>query len=203
MLARATTIEGDPGQIDEAADWIQQTLVPMGQDHPGSRGVLMVADRATGRSTTLTFWASHEALRVSEERARRLRVDGTTAFDAQVVDVNRFEVVVDERITGAAEHPGFARMTTMGGDPARVDDAVVLVREKIRPIALEMEGNRGLLSLVDRANGTGVTLTFWDTEAAMRATEATADEIRDDASATLEMAIASVDRCEVLVDERW
>jgi heme-degrading monooxygenase HmoA len=203
MLARATTIEGDPNQIDDAADWVQQTVVTMGQEQAGNRGVLMVADRTTGRSTTLTFWETHEALRTSEERARRLRAGGTAQFDAQVVDVNRFEIVLDDRSACTGESPGFARMTTMAGDPSRVDDSIVLVREKVRPVTLDIEGNRGLLSMVDRVHGTGVTLTFWESEAAMRASEATADEIRDDASATLEMAIVSVERCEVLVDERW
>jgi heme-degrading monooxygenase HmoA len=200
MFARATTFESDPEQFDDAAAWIRETVVARSAETPGHRGVLTVADRATGRSTTFTFWDSNEALRASEGRAQQLRTDGSTEFDGHVVDVNRYEVVLDER----ASHGGasFARMTTMAADPARVEDAIVYMREKVRPIALGLEGHRGLLYLVDRATGTGLTLTFWESEAAMRATEQTASGIRDDAAATLESDVAGVERCEVLVDER-
>ena len=41
-----------------------------------------------------------------------------------------------------------------------------------------MDGFRGLISLVDQAGGDAMTITLWESEDAMRATEAKADEMR-------------------------
>jgi heme-degrading monooxygenase HmoA len=201
MRVRATTLEGDPTQLDEAADWVRETVVPLGDDAPGHRGVLLVADRATGRSTTFTFWDSADDMRASEEHGQRLRAAGTSELDARVVDVNRYEILLDERHL-PSDALGYVRITTLRGDPARIDDALVYLREKVRPVADGLDGSRGMLALADRANGTDVTLTFWETAEAMRTSEDVADQLRGDAAATLEMDLADVQRYEVLIDER-
>lgn len=46
---------------------------------------------------TFTFWASDEAMRASEEAANQVRGDSSTALEMEVVGVDRYEVVIDER----------------------------------------------------------------------------------------------------------
>lgn len=41
-----------------------------------------------------------------------------------------------------------------------------------------LDGFRGVISLVDQAGGDAMTITLWESEDAMRCTEATADEMR-------------------------
>jgi heme-degrading monooxygenase HmoA len=96
----------------------------------------------------------------------------------------------------------FVRVSTLQGDPAMIDDATTYLREKIVPAARQLEGNRGVLSLVDRASGKGIHLTFWETEEAMRSSEEAANQMREDAASALEEDIVGVDRYEVVIDER-
>lgn len=202
MFARVTTFEGDPARIEEIATWLRDTAVPMGREQfEGYRGVMLVADRDTGKGKTLAFWDSEQALHASEEAASQLRDERNAAWGGIVVGVDRYEVVVDDRRQDGGTM--FARVTMMAGDPARVEDAVVYTREKVLPIARKLVGNRGMLSLVDRKAGTGMSLTFWNSMEAMQASEEAANRVRGDASATLDREIVGVDRFEVVLDERF
>ena len=96
----------------------------------------------------------------------------------------------------------FARVSTLQGDPARVDEATTHVRERVVSDARQLAGNRGMLAMVDRASGKMMSVTFWETEEAMRASEEAADRLRGDAAAALEEDIVGVDRYEVVLDER-
>jgi hypothetical protein len=63
----------------------------------------------------------------------------------------------------------FARLATFEGDPARVDDAIAMVRSEVEsdetPAGLE---GAKMLMLVDRASGKGIGITLFDSEEAMR-----------------------------------
>ena len=63
----------------------------------------------------------------------------------------------------------FARLATFEGDPARVDDAIAMVRSEVEsdqtPAGLE---GAKMLMLVDRASGRGIGITLFDSEEAMR-----------------------------------
>lgn len=62
----------------------------------------------------------------------------------------------------------YARVATFEGDPAKVDDAIAMVREEIAgetPPGLE---GAKMLMLVNRETGKGVGVTLFDSEEAMR-----------------------------------
>jgi heme-degrading monooxygenase HmoA len=63
-----------------------------------------------------------------------------------------------------------------------------------------LEGNRGGYLLIDRESSMALTVTMWETEAAMRASEMATNRMRSDAIDSLEGDILSVDRCEVAID---
>ena len=70
-----------------------------------------------------------------------------------------------------------ARATTYRGSPEDVQDAIVHYQEGI-PSIREISGNRGAFLFVDRSAGTGVGVTLWESEEAMRASRKRADELR-------------------------
>lgn len=72
----------------------------------------------------------------------------------------------------------YARSTTLRGDPKRVDEGIALVRDEIMPAVQEMDGCVGLSLLVDRATGTSIVTSAWDSEEAMRATEKKVQPLR-------------------------
>ena len=62
----------------------------------------------------------------------------------------------------------YARIATFESDPARVDDAIKLVREEVDGDTPEgLEGAK-MLMLVNRETGKGLGVTLFDSEEAMR-----------------------------------
>jgi hypothetical protein len=63
----------------------------------------------------------------------------------------------------------YARVATFESDPARVDDAVNMVRSQVESSDTPpgLEGTK-MLMLVDRETGKGVGITLFDTREAMR-----------------------------------
>jgi hypothetical protein len=56
----------------------------------------------------------------------------------------------------------YARLTTTHFSPYRVDEAIGTVRNHVLPATQQQTGFRGLLMLVDRSTGKGITITFWE-----------------------------------------
>jgi heme-degrading monooxygenase HmoA len=73
----------------------------------------------------------------------------------------------------------FARIGTIQATPERLDAAIRQIREQA-PNVQRMKGHRdGGRVLFDRKSGKLVTLTFWETEADVRAADAAAGEVRE------------------------
>jgi len=87
----------------------------------------------------------------------------------------------------------FARVSTYSGAPDRVDESIREGREQIVPAVRQIPGCKGLLYLVDRSTGKAMSVTLWENEEAMRASEEAANQIRGES--------VQVDRFEVAIDE--
>jgi heme-degrading monooxygenase HmoA len=82
--------------IVHAIGAVQEQVIPAAKQMRGFQGMLALADRTTGKMVGITLWETEDALRESEEAASQLRSDTAGAGGADVVSVERFEVVVDE-----------------------------------------------------------------------------------------------------------
>jgi heme-degrading monooxygenase HmoA len=65
----------------------------------------------------------------------------------------------------------FARVSNYQGPPNQVDEGIRTAREQILPRAAELDGYKGAYFLVDRQSGRSVSITLWESEEAMRASE--------------------------------
>jgi len=92
MHARVTHSKTEPAKIDEAIKFIKETVVPRAKENKGFKGGYWLADRATGKSISLTLWESAEAMRSSDETAKGT-VEKATALGFRVTGVERYEVV--------------------------------------------------------------------------------------------------------------
>jgi exopolysaccharide biosynthesis protein len=61
-----------------------------------------------------------------------------------------------------------ARVATFESDPAKVDDAINLVRAEVQSDTPEGLEGATMMMLVDRQSGKGLGITLFDTEEAMR-----------------------------------
>lgn len=95
----------------------------------------------------------------------------------------------------------WVRVSTFQGAPKQsseqVEQNTATLREKVLPMAQEISGWKGVLSLIDRESGKGLTLTFWESEEAMRASEEEATRIRKEASDVTDSTTSGVEWFEV------
>ena len=90
-----------------------------------------------------------------------------------------------------------ARVTTLKGEPGSVKEATTFFEQHVLPAAEGLDGFKGYLLLGDPEGGRSLSITLWESEQAMRASEETANRLRQDAADGLTMSIVSVDRYEV------
>ena len=65
-----------------------------------------------------------------------------------------------------------ARVVSMETLPMNVGEAVRIYQDRVLPAAREQEGFRGALMLTDQDTGEGLSISLWDSEEDMHASEA-------------------------------
>ena len=65
-----------------------------------------------------------------------------------------------------------ARVVDMQVLPANMKEAVRIYRDSVIPVAKEQRGFRGALMLTDEDTGVGVSISLWESEDDMHASEA-------------------------------
>jgi heme-degrading monooxygenase HmoA len=95
----------------------------------------------------------------------------------------------------------YARVTTVQGAPGKMDDATSHVQEQTLPQLQKMDGFKGLVALGDRQSGKVLSVAFWESEEALRATEEAVSSVRSGAAGAADGIVASVEQYEVVVYE--
>jgi heme-degrading monooxygenase HmoA len=91
----------------------------------------------------------------------------------------------------------YARVSTLGGSPEQIDELLRDLREEVLPTRKEAPGFKGLIALGDRQSGKTLSITLWESEDAMRATEQEADQQRSAWAETSGQQIVGVETYEV------
>ncbi len=89
-----------------------------------------------------------------------------------------------------------ARVSTYEGDIDRLIDGFRRQADLVRLL----EGFAGAQLLVDRAGGRAMTVTLWESEAALDASASRAAHLREEATETAAATIGSVDSYEVALE---
>ena len=69
----------------------------------------------------------------------------------------------------------FARVSTFQSPVDKLAESEEVLKNEIVPGVQEFDGERGVISLVDRQSGKSLAITLWETEEAMRASEEAAE----------------------------
>jgi len=88
-----------------------------------------------------------------------------------ITEENECEVAVQERFK-PAKSGTWVRVTTIEGDPARVNEAISDYKAKAVPTVQKQPGARAAILLVDRKAGKSFSGTIWDTEKDLQNSEA-------------------------------
>lgn len=97
MFARASTLRGSSESIDQAVADLREKVIPWGRLQEGFAGGLALANRAAGKLIRISFWDSADAMSATEEGATRQREATAISTGAEILSVESFEVLLDER----------------------------------------------------------------------------------------------------------
>ncbi len=92
----------------------------------------------------------------------------------------------------------YARLTRFQGPPDRLEEGIFLLHEQVIPRARLRAGQVSGYWLLDRTTGLGVVLSLWETEAAMRASEDAAAQLRQAVVDAIGGSVLSVEHFEVV-----
>jgi heme-degrading monooxygenase HmoA len=91
----------------------------------------------------------------------------------------------------------FARVSTLQGPPDLLEASLAVIRQEVLPAFRERPGFKGILSLVNPERGTSITITLWQSETDMHASDKEAQSLRAAAAEAGDDQILSVERYEV------
>ena len=94
----------------------------------------------------------------------------------------------------------YARVTRSKTPLEGVDEVIAWFEQTALPRAQAMDGFRGTLLLTNRETGEGMTVTMWESSEARDASEAAADQLREEGASSAEFEILGVERYEVTVN---
>ena len=92
----------------------------------------------------------------------------------------------------------FARVTTIQGSPDRIDEAGRRIQEQAVPFVRQLSGFKGAYWLADRQTGKVLAVALWESEEAMRASEAQIEPRRRESALAVGAAILGVEEYEVI-----
>ena len=99
MFARMNTFEGSADRLDDALHNVREQVLPQLHQQDGFKGLMFLANYKSGELQLMSLWESAQAMRASEEEAKRLRAEVAEAGDQEVANVERYDVVLFETLS--------------------------------------------------------------------------------------------------------
>jgi heme-degrading monooxygenase HmoA len=192
MFARVLRVTGDPAKADDGIETYRSRVAPALKEQGGYAGARLLINRETGAGMSITFWQDERTLRASEAALASVRGDTMSRFGADDPAAENYEVVVQHR-PKPTEAGNFVRISSLDGDPARVDEAIRHFEAEVVPAVSRLSGSRATVLFVDRANGKALVATVWDTKEDL---EASTDEAKAIAIRAMEVSGLSNRRVE-------
>ncbi len=162
MFARVTSVKIDPAKLDQGIANFKERVVPMARTAPGYAGAALLVDRDTGEGGGVTYWDTLSDLNAAEQIGQQARRQSTEATGAEVIDVDRFEVVLVTRVA-APTAPLFCRVNQLYADPQRIEEAIAFVRDSVIPNLSKLKGYRSIVMGVNRMTGRCFVTSGWET----------------------------------------
>lgn len=95
-----------------------------------------------------------------------------------------------------------ARVTTVEGSPEKAEDAIRVIKEHVIPAAQRLNGFKGGYWFVNRKSGKACSFTLFESESALRASDAEASKIRESATQQIGSRIVSVEDFELVAEAK-
>jgi heme-degrading monooxygenase HmoA len=200
VQARVLRLKGSPEKIDEGVEAYTSGVVPAIRERDGYSGARLIVDRRTGAAMSISFWRDGETSQASFEAMSSVRAAATSTFGAGTPEAKVYEAVVQHR-PRPTEAANWVRVTTLSGDPTRVDEGIRHFESQVIPEMSNLQGFRAAILLVDRATGEAISFTVWDSERDLEASSSQAGPVRAMASEVIGATDPHVESYEVAFAE--
>lgn len=164
VFARVSYFKGTAQQVDAAIALVRDRLEPSLRTQTGFMGSVTVVDRETGDGLSTTFWNTLADMGAAEEMGIAARTEATERAGVQLTDVDRFEVILQDRVAPSAAGT-FTRTTELRGSPDNIDATAAYMREKGIALLRPRQGYRGMLVMANRATGRVRITSSWSSAA--------------------------------------
>jgi heme-degrading monooxygenase HmoA len=95
-FARLTTLQADPGKLDEGIRFFREFAVSDARKLQGFQGARLLVDRQSGKVQTVTLWESESAAQASADAVTESRAQLLSTLGAANSTVELFELAVNE-----------------------------------------------------------------------------------------------------------
>jgi heme-degrading monooxygenase HmoA len=149
---------------------------------------------------SITFWRDEETSRASFEALTSIRAEASSRFGAETPQTKVYEAVVQHR-PQPTEAGNWVRLTSLSGDPVKVEDGIRHFESRVIPEVSQLHGFRAAILLVDRATGDAIAATVWDSKSDLDGSSSQAGPIRTTASEVMGAGEPQVESFEVAFAE--
>ena len=101
VYASVTTVRDAGPDVGVTAKMAADSMLSWLSEFEGYCGLLIIASPETGSARIMTLWESEESLDRSERSRAQVRESMIATAGAQLESVERYEVVLDERVDSA------------------------------------------------------------------------------------------------------
>ena len=77
MLARVSTIQGKPQQVEDGIRNYREQVIPAAKKMTGFKGAYLLVDRKSGKEVSITLWDTEKNLQASTKAADQLRAQAS------------------------------------------------------------------------------------------------------------------------------
>jgi heme-degrading monooxygenase HmoA len=200
MHARVLRLKGSAEKVDDGIENYKSRVAPALRDQDGYGGARLLVNRETGASMSITFWRDDAASQASFAALTSIRAEATSRFAAGAPETKVYEAVVQHR-PQPTEPGNWVRLTTLNGDPIKVEDGVRHFESQVIPQASKLHGFRAAILLVDRTTGEAMVATVWDSKSDLDGSSSQAGPIRTAASEVMGANDPQVESYEVAFAE--
>ena len=176
VYARIVSMQLRLDGMDAAFAYYRDISTPLVRGQPGSLGVLGAGNRESGSALALSFWSSQEDLeRSNGNPAVVAAMTGYAQWMAGPFVVASYDVA-----SGTPPPPATAarwlRATTMLSLPARLEETIATVRNRLQELESIASACQGTMLLTPHIGERVIALEFWSSQAALAASNKRADD---------------------------
>jgi heme-degrading monooxygenase HmoA len=197
VYARSTSIQGDPGRVDEGIRFAREEVMPAVTGMDGCIGMSMLVNRDTGRCIVTSSWMSQDEMRGTESQVRALRSRAAEIMGGEV-DVKEWEIAVMHREHEAREG-SWCRVTWLTCPPAEVETTIDFFRDTVMTRLEETDGFCSASLMVDRESGQCCGTARFDSREDLEATRELAQRMRDQRSREGNVEFGDIEECELVI----